>query len=214
MVLPGFMAGDRSTHELRSVLDDLGYRTRGWDLGPNLGPTPEIVDGMIELVDSMKRSGERLSIVGWSLGGIFGRELARRAPASVRQVITLGSPIHMTPGDPSITREMWRAVAQRQRISPERRRPIESERPPLPVPTTSVYTRTDGIVHWSTCVIERGARSENVEVYGSHCGLGFNAAAIMVVADRLAQPDGTWQSFRPPLFARPWFPPPVDRQAA
>lgn len=213
LVLPGFTAGDRSTRELRGVLDHLGYRTRGWELGANLGPTPEIVAGLMDLAESIKRSGERISIVGWSLGGIFGRELARRAPGSVRQVITLGSPIHMSPGDPSATRELWRALAARRKMTP-RQRPLEQDRPPLPVPTTSIYTRSDGVVHWSTCVIERGPRAENVEVHGSHCGLGFNAAAIMVVADRLAQTDGTWHAFRAPLFARPWFPPAVDRDVA
>lgn len=211
LVLPGFTAGDRSTSELRGALEHLGYRTRGWELGPNLGPTPEIVAGLMELAESIKRSGERISIVGWSLGGIFGRELARQAPGSVRQVVTLGSPIYMTPDDPSATREVWRALAARRRISAQRRRPPEGDRPPLPVPATSIYTRSDGIVHWSTCLIERGPRAENIEVHGSHCGLGFNAAAIMAVADRLAQPDGTWHAFRAPLFARPWFPPAVDR---
>jgi hypothetical protein len=213
LVLPGFTAGDRSTRELRRTLDDLGYDSRGWHLGANFGPTPGIVAGLANLAESIQRSGERISIVGWSLGGIFGRELARRIPDSVRQVITLGSPIHMTPDDPSATSELWESVRHRHQV-PRYRPALERERPPLPVPTTSVYTRRDGIVHWSTCVIESGPRAENVEVHGSHCGLGFNPAVIMVVADRLAQPDGEWSPFRAPLYARPWFPPAVDRDVA
>lgn len=212
LVLPGFMADDRSTDPLREVLEQLGYRTRGWGLGTNLGPTHKITTGLLELFASMAAGGRRVSIVGWSLGGIFGREIARLAPDSVRQVITLGSPIHMNDGDRTAPSDLWETVQHMHDAEFIEHRVPERDRPPLPVPTTSVYTRTDGIVHWSSCLIERGPQAENVGVYGSHCGLGFNPAAVMVVADRLSQPDRQWQPFKPPMLARPLFPRPANRR--
>lgn len=212
LVLPGFLADDRSTDPLRDVLDQLGYHTRGWGLGTNLGPTHTIISGLFELFSSMASGNRRVSIVGWSLGGIFGREIARLAPDSVRQVITLGSPIHMMDGDRSAPSDLWETVHHMHDPEFLENRVPERDRPPLPVPTTSVYTRTDGVIHWSTSLIERGPQAENVEVFGSHCGLGFNPAAVMVVADRLAQRDGHWKRFKPPLLARGLFPRPVDRR--
>jgi hypothetical protein len=212
LVLPGFLADDRSTHPLRELLDDLGYRTHGWGLGPNLGPTREIITGLFELVRSITGDGRRISIVGWSLGGVFAREVARAMPGSIRQVITLGSPIHMVPGDRSATSDAWARLRGRHDHGFTSTRIPERERGPLPVPTTSVYTRTDGIVNWRTCVIERGPRAENVEVHGSHCGLGFNPSAVAVVADRLAQPDGQWRPFKPPRVARAVYPRPANRR--
>ena len=94
LVLPGFTASDRSTRPLRQVLRDKGFRAHGWGLGQNLGPRPRIVDGLGErLAELQSRYDTPISVVGWSLGGIYARELARLAPASVRQVITLASPL-------------------------------------------------------------------------------------------------------------------------
>ncbi len=215
LVLPGFTAADRSTVPLRSLLRRLGYRTYGWKLGANLGPTPRIVNGLERRFDEIveRESGRQVSLVGWSLGGIFAREIARNHPELVRQVITLGSPIRMVPGDKSAASGMWDSL---QDLHDPAAVEIMSEpnRPPLPVPTTSVYTRTDGIVHWRTCLEAKGPTSENVEVFGSHCGLGFNPAAALVVADRLAQPLGEWRRFRSPLWVRSAFPRPANWRPA
>ncbi|MDH3754731.1 MAG: alpha/beta hydrolase, partial [Acidimicrobiia bacterium] len=89
----------------------------------------------------------------------------------------------------------------------------EADRPVLAVPTTSIYTRTDGIVHWRTCLVRPGPISENVEVHGSHCGLGFNPAVAFVIADRLAQRADRWRPFRPPLWMRGAFPFPARVQS-
>ncbi len=213
LVLPGFTADDDSTAPLRALLRRLGYWTHGWRLGTNLGPTPEVVAGLARRFDEIAESaGRPISIVGWSLGGIYGREAARARPAHVRQVITLGSPIQMVRGDRSASSRVWESV--RHRHAPGRERTVrESERPPLQVPASSIYTRTDGIVHWRTCLIERGPTSENIEVHGSHCGLGFNPSVAYAVADRLAQPEGGWRPFRPPLWLRGAFPRPARLRA-
>ncbi len=212
LVLPGFTATDGSTLEMRALLRRLGYRTYGWKLGTNLGPTPNVVEGLEErLIYISEREGQPVTVIGWSLGGIYARHLARRHPKLVRQVITMGSPFRMLPGDPSAARRVWNSVASfHDQTAMARMAEANSEL--LPVPSTSIYTRTDGIVHWKNCLETRGPRSENVEVFGSHCGLGFNPSVAMVVADRLAQDQGSWKRFRAPVWAAAAFPRPSSWQ--
>ena len=210
VVLPGFTADDRSTKPLRDLLVSLGYDARGWGLGANRGPTPRTVEGLRALFGEVVADTGDLSIVGWSLGGIYAREVARELPAAaLRQVITMGSPIEMIQGDRSASTPLYERLRPQHQDS-VRRNVRESERPPLPVPATAIYTRTDGIVQWRSCLTVAGPRAENVEVYGSHSGLGFNASAVYVVADRLAQPAGTWVPFEAPLLFRAAFPKPAD----
>ena len=93
LVLPGLLGGDVSTLLLRRYLGWLGYSVSGWELGANVGPTEAVVSGLRDrLTELADASGRRVSLVGWSLGGLYAHELARRAPGSVRQVVTLGSP--------------------------------------------------------------------------------------------------------------------------
>lgn len=214
LVLPGFTAADGSTLQLRALLRRLGYRTYGWKLGNNLGPTPPIVRGMQKLLQEIAAKEEQpVSIIGWSLGGIYARDLARRYPDLVRQVITLGSPIRMNPGDPSAARRLWDTLEplhDREALG----RIGEPEDIPLPVPSTAVYTKSDGVVHWRTCLETKGPRSESVEVLGSHCGLGFNPWVALVIADRLSRDVDDWKRFRPPLWALGAFPRPTHWRPA
>ena len=91
----------------------------------------------------------------------------------------------------------------------QRTLPLEPEGVPLPVPATSIYSHYDGIVHWQTCLNAPGERCENIAVTASHLGLGHHPAALWAVADRLAQPEGTWEPFQAPRFLRPAFPKPA-----
>ncbi len=199
LVLPGWLAGDGSTRALRWFLRGRGYHAHAWRLGLNRGPTPEAVAGLQERLHRLHaRHGRKVSLVGWSLGGIYARELARRFPELVRQVITLASPFR----DPDAT-----AVQRLYRtgfIRPPRTPDPESEvrkrlRTPLTVPTTALYTKTDGIVAWQSCVEDPGHTRENVAIRASHCGIGHHPAALMVIADRLAQPEGTWRPYTAPF---------------
>lgn len=208
-VMPGFMATDRSTARLRVLLRGLRYRTYGWGLGSNLGPTPDIVNGFADRFSYIVEREERpVSLIGWSLGGIYARELAKINPQHVRQVITLGSPFRMQPGDDSAASAMWKSL-KHLHVPGAQDNMMHSEGA-LRVPSTSVYTRTDGIVDWRSCLETRGPISENVEVLGSHCGLGFHPAVAVVVADRLAQPVGQWKRFRSPLWLRGAYPLPTS----
>ncbi len=207
LVLPGFTASDRSTVPLRAALRNLGYWAHGWGLGSNLGPSDRILDGMTQrLADLHERHGRKVSLVGWSLGGIYAREMARENPEAVRQVITLGSPFRMMEGDRST------ASTIADRLTPmfsARILPMqgpEGDKAPLEVPSTAIYTRTDGIVRWFVCINELAPYQENIEVRGSHSGLGYNPAVVLAVADRLRQPEGEWHPFVPPVWARSLYP--------
>ena len=214
LVLPGFTASDRSTQPLRSVLRDKGHSVHGWGLGPNVGPHPHVLEGLQRRVVELRdRYGAPVSLVGWSLGGIYAREIARAQPEQVRMVITLGSPYRFRTGDRGHASELYSAVAPERDPFPGRHL-AEEDRPPLPVPSTSIYTRTDGIVRWPGCIDRDGPQRENIEVIGTHSGLGFNLAALIAISDRLAQPTGTWKPFRPPLALRHLFPKPASWRAS
>ena len=206
LVLPGLLADDGSTWTLRRILRDLGYRVHGWRLGRNLGPTGATVTGLQNrLLELRSRYDSAVSVIGWSLGGIYARTLARDVPAAVRQVITLGSPIHLAHEGQSRARRAFDRYAHLHVVP--RELPLESGVDALPVPATSIYSRCDGIVAWQACLDPPSARAENIAVVGSHLGFGHNPAAIWAVADRLAQPLGEWAPFRAPAALRPLYPP-------
>jgi len=200
LALPGFMATDLSTRPLRNFLRGRGYDAQPWLLGRNLGPTDAIVDGLSRrLRDLQERTGRPVSLVGVSLGGVFARDLARLHPVLVRQVITLGSPFRLPArgSRPPLTNTDRLYRAFRRWHSPRvADRPEEEDLPPLSVPATAIYTRSDGVVPWQSCLEREGPTSENIQVWGSHSGLGHNPLALIVIADRLAQPEGTWRPFR------------------
>ncbi|MEU4741879.1 alpha/beta hydrolase [Actinosynnema sp. NPDC023658] len=206
LVLPGLGATDGSTAMLRKFLTGLGYDVRGWGLGRNIGPSVGVVSGMRELLRELAVGG-KVSIVGWSLGGIFGRELAREFPGMVRQVITLGSPYAMTDLRQTRVNPVYQLLA-RFYVPGAVMPPPEHTRPPFPVPSTSVYSKSDGIVAWQTCISATGVRSENVAVASSHLGYGYNASVLWLIADRLSQRRNRWRPFAPPPGMARMFPEP------
>ena len=212
MVLPGLGATDASTRPLRGFLAELGYAVQGWDLGRNLGRGQIVSHHLVpRLSELCARTGRRVSLVGWSLGGILAREMAKRAPQDVRLVVTMGSPF-AGGGRSSNVARMFESVGGRKIVDdPHLRRRIR-EAPPVPL--TSIYSRTDGVVAWRACLEQEAATSENIEVRGSHCGLGHNPAALWAVADRLAQPEGQWSRFAPSGALRALYPDPKRRAPA
>lgn len=197
LVIPGFNASDKSTRILRFYLRQMGYDAHSWDLGRNRGPRT-IGDEGEKLIDRVEAihaiAGRRVSIVGWSLGGIMARVVARRVPDMVRQVITLGAPFA---GSPRATRvwRMYEYLAGHQIDDARALAYLDQSAAPLPVPATAIWSRDDGIVPWANCVEPDCATSDNIEVFGSHFGLPVNAAVLYAVADRLAQAEDEWKPF-------------------
>lgn len=207
LVLPGLLASDTSTVTLRRTLRRLEYRTHAWRLGRNIGPTERIVVGMRERLEQLAaRYDQPVTIVGQSLGGIYARQLARHSPESVRQVITLGSPIRLASTEQSRAHAAYDWFADRHVETWDL--PLEHGEGPLPVPATSIYSRLDGIVAWQVCLDEPSARAENIPVPASHIGMGHHPAVLWAIADRLAQPAGEWAPFRPPPLLRAAYPAP------
>lgn len=202
LVLPGFLATDTLTYGMRRVLADRGYQTHGWKLGVNLGPTDRILASMRQRLERLAEvHGQPVSVIGWSLGGLYARQLAREYPETVRQVVTLGSPINLTIDDTHTT-AVHKIFEQLKRFFSEELADLgraEHEKGQLEVPATSIYTANDEIVPWYTCVDTTGAphRTENIEVRGTHVGLPQNRAVVHAVLDRLALPHGRWEHFAP-----------------
>lgn len=194
LVLPGLVTSDISTRPLRSFLKRQGYAVSGWGLGRNFGPRPGVQDGMLALLRELHEThGRKVSIIGWSLGGVYARQLAKMEPDLVRAVITLGSPFG---GQPTAT-NAWRIY---EMVSGKRATDADTSfggaiSDPPPVPSTAIFSRTDGICAYQICMEPRTATTENIEVQGSHCGLGHNPAVVYAVADRLAQAEGKWRPF-------------------
>ncbi len=199
LVLPGFTATDRSTAPLRRLLESLGYEAHGWGLGRNMGPTERVMNEMPELLEHLAQESQRaVSIVGWSLGGIYARALTARRPKLVRSVVTLATPVRSEVHDASNASALFDAL----QVFHVRGHPLLDDGEPLSVPVTAVHTRSDGIVHWETCIVQEAPRTENLRVRGSHTGLGFNPAATYIVADRLSLAEGEWRPFVPPAAYR------------
>ena len=192
LVLPGLAASDVSTRPLRAFLRDRGYRVHGWKLGQNRGRRDDAEARMqARLTEVADRYGRKVSLIGWSLGGVFAREMARQAPDQVRSVITLGSPFGGSPKASNAWRLYETLSGREVHDWPGR----DAMKLPPPVPSTAIYSRTDGIVAWQGCRERVSPTTENIEVEGSHCGLGHNPAVLYAIADRLAQPEGQWRPF-------------------
>ena len=194
LVLPGLVASDTSTRPLRSFLKNRGYAVSGWRQGRNLGLRDGVQHAMVDLVRELSDHHQRkISLVGWSLGGLYARQLAKMMPDRVRSVITLGSPFA---GHPKAT-NAWRVyeMASGRRADEEDARFGGALSGTPPVPTTAIFSRTDGICAWQSCMEKPSARSENIEVESSHCGMGHHPAVVYAVAERLAQPEGKWAPF-------------------
>jgi len=181
LLIPGFGADARWMRPLGTALSRLGYAPQDWGLGRNLGMRSSVRTALAAKLASMATSSERkVSIIGWSLGGLFARELARTTPDHVRCVITLGSPINRRPDANNIMPLV--RLANGGRAPRLDREGFERRRIAPPVPCMAIYSRRDGIVAWETCMEEPAPNTRNVEVRGSHLGLVLNLEVLGVVA--------------------------------
>ena len=198
LVIPGFLAGPFSTQLLRNILRRLGYRVYDWGLGYNVGYRTSMKEKLPARLHHIRQraDGRKVSIIGWSAGGIYARELARAFPDDVRSVITLGSPFRGN-HQASTAWRVWRLVNRgADATEAVSEAALIRRAQPLSVPTTCIYSKSDGIVAWQCCTSLPAPKTENVEVRSSHLGYGHNVETLSVIADRLAQPEDGWRPFQ------------------
>lgn len=224
VLVPGFTATDRLMGRLRRFLQRCGYQACGWGQGRNMGVRQDLLDGLCERVDILaQRAGKKVSIIGWSGGGMYARAAAALLPHRVRQVVTMGTPFKLTEDTLEYLPEGIYKL--HERLSPRDSREVEEvdnwqwfESPP--VPSSSLYCERDALSPWPFCLDESDPRSENIHVPGSHAGMPYNPLMYYVISDRLAQPEGDWRPFettgvRSTFFRRscareyPWYQPQV-----
>jgi pimeloyl-ACP methyl ester carboxylesterase len=192
LIFPGLGAGNLSTLLMRQFLKNRGYAVHPWRYNLNLGPRPGVIRGCIkQLEDLYHMFDQKVSLIGWSLGGFYAREIAKIMPDMVRSVITLGTPF----AGPPKANHAWffYEFITGLKVNEPAFETILSE--PPPVPTTSIYSRTDGIVAWQCCVQDESHLAENIEVQASHIGMGANPFTLFVIADRLSQPEDDWKPY-------------------
>jgi pimeloyl-ACP methyl ester carboxylesterase len=198
-LLPGMLADDRSMRIVGAFLRSRGYEVLEWGMGRNRGPLPGVFDTLLALLKSARRrTGHKVSVVGWSLGGTLARVLANRHPELIRSVVTLASP-HT--GNPKASHLNWlyeRATGH----APGAHEAFLREYSRTPdVPLTAVCTRIDGVIPWQSAFQESGPCAETVEVLCTHGAMGSSPIVMYVLAERLQQPEGQWRPFVPPW----WF---------
>jgi len=199
LTMPGFLGGDRSMSLVRRYLRQKNFDPYTWNLGQNRGPHTSGEDGAdvdARINEIFEKTGRKVSIVGWSLGGVMARNAGRRMPEKIRQIITLGSPFEAERGSSSIA-PLFKAISGHDPDAEEIQEMMDYNRPPPPleVPTTAIFTKTDGVVHWRGCVERPAPNTDNIEVMVSHVGLAFSPIVQFLLAERLAQPEGEWGPF-------------------
>lgn len=206
LLVPGFMASETSLVALKVFLQSKGYDVHTWGLGRNVGFRSKHANALPQKIRYLHHiTGRKVSLVGWSLGGVFSLYSAQSAMDSVRGVITLGSPVSIEAStgsqSPTPLKALYRLVSHRlgasaHMMQPRAKAMRERRRPD--VPTSCLYSLTDGVVPPQEATIDGDpAIHENIRVPGSHVGLGFNGIVLAVIADRLAQPEGHWKPFEP-----------------
>lgn len=182
LLLPGLKASDASNAPMRSFLRQRNFATYGWGLGTNNGDVAGRLPAVIERVEELfERTSEPISLVGWSLGGVLAREVARERPELVCQVITYGTPVIGGPLYTSVSgvyteeerREIAERVAARNQI-------------PIDVPITAIYSKRDGIVAWRACIDDFSPDVTMLEVRSTHVGMGIDPDVWQIVSERLA----------------------------
>jgi len=205
LLLPGFMAGESSLFALKLLLRSRGYAVETWGLGRNVGLHRRHAAALERKVRHMQHAaGRKVSLVGWSLGGMFAMSAAQQASECVRSVLTLGSPVSLDTGgvsSPPAVQALYHLIAHPMgaavhAIHPGVKELRQRNWPQLPI--SCLYSLSDGVVPPQEATIDGNpALHENIRVPSSHVGLGFNPIVLWVVADRLALPEGQWRPFAP-----------------
>lgn len=186
ILAPGFLSNELSMRGLRNYLQDIGYNAYGWEIGFNDGRVRLLMDKLTEQVKQKARIlGRPVTLIGWSLGGVIAREVARRDPMRVNEIITLGSPIVGGPKYTSIAPVYARLYGVDLDAIERESRALSAEG--LTQPVTSIYSKSDGIVSWRASVDTFNPQARNIEVGGGHFGLGNNRKVWRIIAETLGR---------------------------
>jgi pimeloyl-ACP methyl ester carboxylesterase len=197
VIFPGLGSDGTSVSILRAHCQRLGYEACDWGQGFNVGPQGDLDTWLERLADKISdqlaRHAKPATLIGWSLGGLYARELGKLLTPGLLQVITIATPFNGSADDQGaawLSRVLGGSVAS---IDPTW---FERLRIPPPIRTTSIYSRSDGVVAWETCRHdERSRLVQDIEVDGSHMGMGWNREVLNIVADRLGQQAGAWRPY-------------------
>ena len=183
LALPGLGHGDPYTALVRDFLTDIGYAVFGWELGVNFGPTEHLIAGATERLIALSERHGPVSIVGFSMGGLFARLLAGRMPDRVRRIVTVCSPIH----EPA--RSFWLPMQPVFDLwgGDDLGRMAEEIRHPMPVPCTALFSREDWLVNWSACV-DASETADSIEITGPHVLIAQSADVLTILGVTLARP--------------------------
>jgi pimeloyl-ACP methyl ester carboxylesterase len=203
LLVPGFMASEVSLIALKVFLQNKGYDVHTWGLGRNMGFRSKHANALPQKIRYLHHiTGKKVSLVGWSLGGVFSMYGAQNALECVRSIITLGSPVSVAATgsqSPNVVKALYRMVSHRLGASAHMMQPrakVMREHRRLAIPTSCLYSLSDGVVPPQEATIDGDpAMHENIQVPGSHIGLGFNGIVLAIVAERLAQPENEWAPF-------------------
>jgi len=197
VIFPGLGASGGSVATLRDHCRRLGYEAFDWGQGFNTGPQGDLDAWLHSLrsrvVDLLAGHDEPATLIGWSLGGLYARELGKLMAPGVRQVITIGTPFNAKADHTNVGWLFRLLSGTASAIDPALSRRL---RTPPPVRTTSIYSRSDGVVAWQSCRHDKTSRLvHDIEVGGSHIGMGWNRDVLAAVADRLGQRPGPWRKY-------------------
>ncbi len=185
VALPGWRAPELTTAPLRGYLRSIGHDARSWGFGTNQGDVEAKRDDMVVQVRELaERSGRPVNLLGWSLGGVVAREVARSAPESVHRLVIYGSPVV---GGPTHTAGVGTYAAEEvQRIRELQAHLDVTE--PVTTPITAIFTRNDSVVDWRACIDRFSLDVTTVEVSSTHVGLGIDPDVWLTVGEALAEP--------------------------
>ncbi len=196
LVIPGFMGSGLSTGQMRKFINKLGYVSYDWGLGRNLADFDDL-EFIAEKIDFLfKKHNQKVTLIGWSLGGVYARQLAKENKDKISQVISMGSPFNGAT-EPNNARWLYNRIKEKEG-TPEIGADVLADLPnPAPVPTTAIYSKEDGIIPWEVCMeITEDKIHQNVRVYGSHLGFGVNPSVLYIIADRLRYSENNWQYYK------------------
>jgi len=200
LIIPGFTASDLPSYRLRRALREVGYNAYGWDGGVNTGLRNKTVEHLHSRLKEIydENGGQKVSLIGHSMGGIYARCLAHEFPDMVRDVITVGSPfgIGMNKGATPALLVNTIQLLSNSKYSLKVAGMAERLLTPPDVPTTSIFSKMDGIAGWRACLNPKTRWSENIEVKSSHMGMICNKDVLSILLDRLAQPEGAWKIYK------------------